>query len=156
MNKFKAKAMQETERMIVASEESLAKYNEGYKEGYSDGYDKALENVQGIIRKYNLGGGKELKPATKFINCSLTEQIAKIHSEYLEVMSAVIHNEGKMRIAEELADIQEACETAMAILGLDDAERQMVRKRVISKNESRGYYGGVNNGQREANTQDRL
>lgn len=44
---IKAKAMQETERMIVASEESLAKYNEGYREGYSDGYDKALENVQG-------------------------------------------------------------------------------------------------------------
>ena len=104
MNKFKAKAMQETERMIVASEESLAKYNEGYREGYSDGYDKALENVHGIIRKYNLGG-KELKPATKFVGqVSLTEQIAKIHSEYLEVMSAVIHNESIGRIAEELAD----------------------------------------------------
>ena len=141
MNKFKAKAMQETERMIIAGEESLAKYNEGYKEGYSDGYDKAMEDVQGIIRKYNLGGGKELKPATKFVGqLSLTEQIAAIHSEYLEVMSAVIHNEGNKRIAEELADVQQACETAMAILGLDESERQMVRKRVLSKNASRGYY----------------
>ena len=138
---IKAKAMQETERMIVASEESLAKYNEGYREGYSDGYDKALENVHGIIRKYNLGGGKELKPATKFVRqLSLTEQIAKIHSEYLEVMSAVIHNEGKARIAEELVDIQEACETAMAILGLSEVERQNVRKKVLCKNASRGYY----------------
>lgn len=144
MNKFKVKAMQETERMIVASEESLAKYNEGYKEGYSDGYDKALENVQGIIRKYNIGSGKELKPATKFVGqLSLTEQIAKIHSEYIEVMSAVIHSEGKMRIAEELADIQEACETAMAMLGLSEIERQNVRKKVLCKNASRGYY---NNG----------
>lgn len=144
LNKYKAKAMQETERMIVASEESLAKYNEGYKEGYSDGYDKALENVQWIIRKYNLGGGKELKPATKFVSqLSLTEQIAKIHSEYLEVMSAVIHDEGKARIAEELADIQEACETAMAILGLSEVERQNVRKKVLCKNASRGYYGNA-------------
>ena len=155
MNKFKAKAMQETERMIVASEESLAKYNEGYKEGYSDGYDKALENVQGIIRKYNLGGGKELKPATKFIHCTLTEQLAKIHSEYIEVISAVIHNENKRRIAEELADVQEACETAMAILGLGESERQMIRKRVLCKNASRGYYGGMKD-ERETNTQDRL
>lgn len=138
---IKAKAMQEIERMIVASEESLAKYNEGYREGYSDGYDKALENVHGIIRKYNLGGGKELKPATKFVGqVSLTEQIAKIHSEYLEVMSAVIHNEGKARIAEELADIQEACETAMAILGLTEGERRTIRKKVLCKNASRGYY----------------
>ena len=37
------------------------------KKYLSDGYDKALEDVQGIIRKYNLGGGKELKPATKFV-----------------------------------------------------------------------------------------
>ena len=140
MNKFKAKAMQETERMIVASEESLAKYNEGYREGYSDGYDKALENVHGIIRKYNLGG-KELKPATKFVGqVSLTEQIAKIHSEYLEVMSAVIHKESIGRIAEELADIQEACETAMAILGLTEGERRTIRKKVLCKNASRGYY----------------
>lgn len=141
LNKFKAKAMQETERMIVASEESLAKYNEGYKEGYSDGYDKALENVQGIIRKHNLGGGKELKPATKFVGqLSLAEQIAKIHSEYLEVMSAVFHKEGNERIAEELADLQQACETAMAMLGLNEHERQNVRKKVLCKNASRGYY----------------
>lgn len=138
---IKAKAMQETERMIVASEESLAKYNEGYREGYSDGYDKALENVHRIIRKYNLGGGKELKPATKFVRqLSLKEQIAKIHSEYLEVMSAVIHNESIGRIAEELADIQEACETAMAILGLTEGERRTIRKKVLCKNASRGYY----------------
>ncbi len=141
LNKYKAKAMQETERMIVASEESLAKYNEGYKEGYSDGYDKALENVQGIIRKYNLGGGKELKPATKFVGqLSLAEQIAKIHSEYLEVMGAVFHNEGKERIAEELADVQQACETAMAILGLTEEERREARRRVIAKNSKREYY----------------
>ena len=95
------------------------------------------------MKKYSIGGEKssDLKPATKYVKrSSLTEQIAKIHSEYLEVMSAVIHNEGKARIAEELADIQEACETAMAILGLSEVERQNVRKKVLCKNASRGYY----------------
>lgn len=140
MNKFKAKAMQETERMIVASEESLAKYNEGYKEGYSDGYDKALGNVQVIIRKYNLGGEKELKPATRFLSCSLEGQISKIHDEYIEVLNAVLRNEGKERIAEELADVQEACETALAILGLTEDERKETRRKVVIKNGLRGYY----------------
>ena len=153
----KSDALLLVEQAQKKEQEHLRTFQDGYSEGYSDGWDKALENVQVILKRYSIGGCKELKPATKFVKqLSLTEQIAKILSEYLEVMSAVSHNEGKMRIAEELADIQEACETAMAILGLDDAERQMVRKRVISKNESRGYYGGVNNGQRETNTQDRL
>ena len=43
-------------------------------------------------------------------------------------------------IAEELADIQEACETAMAILGLTEGERRTIRKKVLCKNASRGYY----------------
>jgi len=146
MNKFKAKAMQETERMIVASEESLAKYNEGYKEGYSDGYDKALENVQGIIRKYNLGGGKELKPATRFLGSSLADQIKKIHAEWLEVMNAYMDKEGKERIAEELADVQQACETALAILGLTEDERREARRKVIAKNSKREYYSPERDG----------
>ena len=152
----KSDALRVIEQAQKKEQEHLRTFQDGYTEGYSDGWDKALGNVQVILKRYSIGGCKELKPATKFINCSLTEQIAKIHSEYLEVMSAVIHDEGKARIAEELADIQEACETAMAILGLSEVERQNVRKKVLLKNASRGYYGGVNNGQRETNTQDRL
>lgn len=154
----KSDALRVIEQAQKKEQEHLRTFQDGYAEGYSDGWDEALKNVQVILKKYSIGGSKEsdLKPATKYVKrSSLTEQIAKIHSEYLEVMSAVIHNEGKARIAEELADIQEACETAMAILGLSEVERQNARKKVLLKNASRGYYGGVNNGQREANTQDR-
>lgn len=153
----KSDALRVIEQAQKKEQEHLNTYQDGYSEGFSDGWDKALKNVQIILKRYSIGCCKELKPATKFVKqLSLTEQIAKIHSEYLEVMSAVIHDEGKARIAEELADIQEACETAMAILGLSEVERQNARKKVLLKNASRGYYGGVNNGQRETNTQDRL
>lgn len=152
----KSDALLLVEQAQKKEQEHLRTFQDGYAEGYSDGWDKALGNVQVILKRYSIGGCKELKPATKFVKrLSLTEQIAKIHSEYLEVMSAVIHNEGKMRIAEELADIQEACETAMAILGLSEHERQNVRKKVLCKNASRGYYGGTKD-ERETNTQDRL
>lgn len=142
----KSDALRLIEQAQKKEQEHLRTFQDGYTEGYSDGWDEALKNVQVILKKYSIGGEKsELKPATKFVGqSSLAEQIAKIHSEYLEVMSAVIHNEGKARIAEELADIQEACETAMAILGLSEVERQNVRKKVLLKNASRGYYNGGN------------
>ena len=142
LNKFKAKAMQETERMIVASEESLAKYNEGYKEGYSDGYDKALEDVQGIIRKYNLGGEKSnLKPVAKGIRPKdFNGQIEKLKEELAEVIEAYLEGQGKERIAEELVDLQLAAETGLAMLNLSESERQNKRKKGLCKNASRGYY----------------
>ncbi len=153
----KSDALLLVEQAQKKEQEHLRTFQDGYTEGYSDGWDEALKNVQVILKRYSIGGCKELKPATKFVErLSLTEQIAKIHSEYLEVMSAVIHNEGRARIAEELADIQEACETAMAILGLSEHQRQNIRKKVLLKNASRGYYEDVNNGQRETNTQNRL
>lgn len=142
LNKFKAKAMQETERMIAASEESLAKYNEGYKEGYSDGYDKALEDVQGIIRKYNLGGEKSnLKPVAKGIRPkNFNGQIEKLKEELAEVIEAYLEGQGKERIAEELVDLQLAAETGLAMLNLSESERQNKRKKGLCKNASRGYY----------------
>jgi hypothetical protein len=83
---------------------------------------------------------KELKPATRFMGNSLEGQVSKIHDEYIEVLNAVMRNEGKERIAEELADVQEACETALAILGLTEDERKEVRRKVVIKNGLRGYY----------------
>lgn len=139
----KSDALRVIEQAQKKEQEHLRTFQDGYAEGYSDGWDEALKNVQVILKKYSIGGSKEsdLKPATKYVKrLSLTEQIAKIHSEYLEVMSAVIHKESIGRIAEELADIQEACETAMAILGLTEGERRTIRKKVLCKNASRGYY----------------
>lgn len=139
----KEQAMQGVDKMIEASEESLAKYNEGYREGFSDGYDVALEKAREVAEKYNLGAEpeeKELKPATRFLSASLADQINKIHAEWTEVMNAYMDNEGKERIAEELADVQQACETALAIFGLSEDERREARRKVIAKNSKRGYY----------------
>ena len=95
--------MQGVDKMIEASEESLAKYNEGYREGFSDGYDVALEKAREVAEKYNLGVDaeeKELKPAVKFMGISLADQINKIHSELTEVISAYMDKEGEERIAD--------------------------------------------------------
>jgi hypothetical protein len=142
----KSDALRIIEQAQEAEQKHLDYFQDGYTEGFSDGWDKAIENVKVILKKYSIGGEKsELKPATKFVReSSLAEQIAKIHSEYLEVMSAVIHNEGKARIAEELVDVQQACETAMAILGMNEEERRKTREKVLQKNARRGYYNGGN------------
>jgi phosphoribosyl-ATP pyrophosphohydrolase len=69
------------------------------------------------------------------------EQLQKIKEELAEVMLAY-QNESKERIAEELVDVQQACETALAMLGLSEDERSKMRKKVLLKNASRGYYNG--------------
>jgi flagellar biosynthesis/type III secretory pathway protein FliH len=141
----KEQALQGVEKMIEASEESLAKYNEGYREGFSDGYDVALEKAREVAEKYNLGVEmhvKELKPATRFIGLSFPDQLKKIHDEYQEVISAYMDKEGRARIAEELVDMQEAIETALAILGLSEEQRKEARRNVVMKNSMRGYYQG--------------
>ena len=142
----KEQALQGVDKMIEDSEKSLARYNEGYREGFSDGYDVALERAREVAEKYNLGvetKDKELQPAVKFMGISLADQINKIHSELTEVISAYMDNEGEERIAEEIADVQQACETALAILGLTDAQRHEIRCKVIMKNKLRGYYQGA-------------
>lgn len=137
----KEQVMQGVDKMVAATVEGVRRYYDGYKEGFSEGYDDALEKAREVAEKYSLGvTEKELKPATRFLGCSLEGQISKIHDEYIEVLNAVLRNEGKERIAEELADVQEACETAMAILGLTEDERKETRRKVVIKNGLRGYY----------------
>lgn len=133
--------MQGVEKMLNANLEGMRKFNDGYREGFEDGYNVALEKAREVAEKYNLGvNEKELKPATRFLSASLADQINKIHAEWTEVMNAYMDNEGKERIAEELADVQQACETALAILGLTEDERREARRKVIAKNSKREYY----------------
>lgn len=135
--------MQGVEKMLNANLEGMRKFNDGYREGFEDGYNVALEKAREVAEKYNLGiepEEKELKPATRFLSASLADQINKIHAEWTEVMNAYMDNEGKERIAEELADVQQACETALAILGLTEDERTEARLKVIAKNSKREYY----------------
>lgn len=141
----KEQALQGVEKLLNANLEGMRKFNDGYREGFSDGYDVALERAREVAEKYNLGVDaeeKELKPAVKFMGISLADQINKIHSELTEVINAYMDKEGEERIAEEIADVQQACETALAILGLTDEQRHEIRRKVIMKNKLRGYYQG--------------
>jgi flagellar biosynthesis/type III secretory pathway protein FliH len=137
--------MQGVEKMLSANIEGMRKFNDGYREGFEEGYNAALEKAREVAEKYNLGvepEEKELKPAVRFMGISLADQINKIHSELTEVISAYMDKEGEERIAEEIADVQQACETALAILGLTDEQRHEIRRKVIMKNKLRGYYQG--------------
>jgi phosphoribosyl-ATP pyrophosphohydrolase len=138
----KSDALLLVEQAQKKEQEHLRTFQDGYAEGYSDGWDKALGNVQVILKRYSIGGEKsDLKPATKFMSSPVKEQLQKIKEELAEVMLAY-QNESKERIAEELVDVQQACETALAMLGLSEDERSKMRKKVLLKNASRGYYNG--------------
>jgi hypothetical protein len=140
----KEQVMQGVEKLLNANIEGMRKFNDGYREGFEEGYNVALEKAREVAEKYNLGveKEKELKPAVRFMGISLADQINKIHSELTEVISAYMDKEGEERIAEEIADVQQACETALAILGLTDEQRHEIRRKVIMKNKLRGYYQG--------------
>lgn len=83
----------------------------------------------------------ELRPATKFLSCGIGKQLNKIQEEFKEVESELAYERfNKDNAIEELVDLQTACETMLAILGLDEADRADMRRRVIAKNAARGYY----------------
>lgn len=141
----KEQALQGVEKLLNANIEGMRKFNDGYREGFSDGYDVALEKAREVAEKYNLGVElhvKELQPAKRFMGLSFPDQLKKINDEYQEVISAYMDKEGKERIAEELVDMQEAIETALAILGLTEEQRKEARRNVVMKNSMRGYYQG--------------
>ena len=141
----KEQALQGVEKLLNANIEGMRKFNDGYREGFSDGYDVALEKAREVAEKYNLGVElhvKELLPAKRFMGLSFPDQLKKINDEYQEVISAYMDKEGKERIAEELVDMQEAIETALAILGLTEEQRKEARRNVVVKNSMRGYYQG--------------
>lgn len=120
-------------------------YGEGYAEGWSDGYDNALKNTKKLAMQCSVGGAKhtaekELRPATHFLHTGQAKQLEKIVEECDEVVQAWDDGERLERIAEELADLQQACETMLAMMGFTEAQRREVRLNVIDKNSKRGYY----------------
>lgn len=142
------KGMRETaiEDMTKRIEKSES-YNEGLQDGFAEGYDRAIADVQGILKKYHVGveksemaEEKELKPAIHFLGDSVQSLIDKIVEECGEVVEAFNDGEKKERIAEEIADVQLACETALSGLGLHEKERRKIRLQCIQKNDKRGYY----------------
>lgn len=100
-----------------------------------------------------------LRPATKFLSNTKLIQIRHVLSEFNEVVGAYINHEfylsnevtpGKIdkemcnesfnNLTEELVDLQMSCETMLAILGLDEQQRNEARRKVVDKNEARNYY----------------
>ena len=140
----KSDALRVIEQAQKAEREHLRTYHDGYSEGYSDGWEKALDNVQVILKRYNIGADKsDLKPVAKSIRPKDFEgQIEKLKEELAEVEEAYREGQGKERVAEELVDLQLAAETGLAMLNLSEIERQNTRKRGLCKNASRGYYNG--------------
>jgi phosphoribosyl-ATP pyrophosphohydrolase len=136
-------AMEDMTKRIERSES----YNEGLSDGYQEGYDRAMADMQGILKKYHVGvevpemaEEKELKPAFHFLGDSLQSLIDKIVEECDEVVQAFNDGERKERVAEEIADVQLACETALSGLGFHEKERRKIRLQCIQKNDKRGYY----------------
>lgn len=90
----------------------------------------------------------DLRPADKYLGNSISRQMNHIESEFLEVKedySNLIvefdeHPPKQEKLAEELVDLQMSCETMLAILGLNEQQRMDARRKVVEKNEDRGYY----------------
>lgn len=124
-------------------------YGDGYSDGFSDGYDAALKNIKAVAEKCAIGGtnkaeqteGKQLRPAVLYMHkLTKRQQLRKIAEELDEVIQAWEDGEKNERVAEELADVQMACETMLAMLGYTEAQRREIRLAVINKNSRRGYY----------------
>lgn len=142
-NNLKEEAFKQVEQRCKLSEW----YNQGLKDGYVEGYETAIKHTQKVISKYNLGNEKnmnneekDLIPAFKFMGNPMGALIDKIVEECGEVVEAWNDGEGKDRVAEEIGDVQLACETALAGLGYHEKERREVRLKNIKKNRDRGYY----------------
>ena len=140
-----AKSLKSKEMAEIAMRNQKAQsYGEGYADGFSAGYDKALENVAKLANKHLYGEkadeGAELKPAIHFLGEPMQLLIDKIVEECSEVVEAFNDGEKKERIAEEIADVQLACETALSGLGFHEKERRKIRLANIQKNDKRGYY----------------
>lgn len=127
--------------------DNCQRYTEGQKDGFAKGYDRAMKDMQSILKKYHVGvekpemaEEKELKPATHFLGEPMQLLIDKIVEECDEVVEAFNDGERKERVAEEIADVQLACETALSGLGLHEKERRKIRLQCIQKNDKRGYY----------------
>lgn len=92
-----------------------------------------------------------LQPCTKFKSYGKERQLKKIHEEVKEVNKAYARYKASYKgdrekgqnivanLAEELVDLQTACETMMYILGYSEIERDVMRRRVNLKNVKREY-----------------
>lgn len=127
----------------MISNEELDKLVKRMKEIAQQPFDYAedYEVVYQLLVELKERRESDLRPATKFLSCEIGKQLSKIQQEFKEVESELAYKVfDEDNAAEELVDLQTACETMLAILGLDEAARADVRRRVMAKNKARGYY----------------
>ncbi|MEM5768087.1 MAG: hypothetical protein AAGU23_06615 [Bacillota bacterium] len=94
----------------------------------------------------------ELRPATRFLGNTIPQQLRHIQSELEEAETEIINywrfdkfnqekvESARLRAGEELEDLKAACTTMQVILGFDENGRRSLARKVIAKNQARGYY----------------
>ena len=84
-----------------------------------------------------------MKPCLKYATNSLTRQMIHVLGEVWEVAKELLQGNYE-RAAEELVDVQVACETTLYLLGYQsESERNRIRNQVDRKNALRGYHAEV-------------
>jgi hypothetical protein len=71
----------------------------------------------------------------------LGEELDEIKREFYDDDGDVEFN--PRRLAEEIVDLQMACETLLVGIGMNELDRRKTRQQVIEKNRRRGYYEGA-------------
>ncbi len=104
------------------------------------------ESVEQMLQELKQRRESSLRPATKFVKSTLFQHNDKLIEEFDEVQAAFYDytedslEKDKEHLIEEIIDLQFAAETWLAGLGLDEKQRMQARRKVIAKNQTRGYY----------------
>lgn len=87
-----------------------------------------------------------MKPCLAYAGVSAWRQTLHVLQEVCEVIKELVTGNYE-RAAEEIADVQVACETLLYIIGYQsESERNRIRNLVDKKNAARGYHLEAKNG----------
>jgi hypothetical protein len=85
----------------------------------------------------------DLRPADKFLNNTLKQQLEHMESELEEIKGEIIESIDDDDLAIEIIDLQMSCQTMLeGPLDLTTDYIAYLRRKVIEKNRERGYYNG--------------
>jgi anaerobic glycerol-3-phosphate dehydrogenase len=104
--------------------------------------DESFRDIKGLLTELGQRRESDLRPANKFLRNSKLGQFAHMANELIEINDELFNNSNIdiEKVTEEIVDLQMSCETMLAIFGLDEQQRMSARRKVVEKNEKRGYY----------------